>query len=130
VVGNLGLATFPRSARRRHVAELFMAVRDDWQGRGVGTALLQAAVDLADRWLNVLRLELDVFVDNTPAIRLYERFGFEIEGRRRAFAFRDGRYVDTFMMGRLRPGAGAEASLEDTAMGIGGPNRGGSAGRG
>ena len=35
-----------------------------------------------------------------------------------------------FMMGRLRPGAGAEASLEDTAMGIGGPNRGGSAGRG
>jgi putative acetyltransferase len=79
-----------------------MAVRDDWQGQGVGTALMQAAIELADQWLNLTRLELQVFVDNAPAIRLYEKFGFSIEGTLVDFAFRDGQYVDTYMMARLR----------------------------
>jgi putative acetyltransferase len=79
-----------------------MAVRDDWQGQGVGMALMRAAVDLADKWLNLTRLELDVYVDNEPAIRLYEKFGFSIEGTMVNFAFRDGQYVDTYLMARLR----------------------------
>ncbi len=102
VVGQLGLHTFPGRPRRRHVGQIGMVVRDDWQGQGVGTALMQAAVDLADKWLNLTRLELEVFVDNEPAIRLYEKFGFTIEGTLVQFAFRDGQYVDTYMMARLR----------------------------
>ena len=57
-----------------------MAVRDDWQGKGVGTAMMQAVVDLADKWLNLSRLELEVYTDNEPAMRLYQKFGFTIEG--------------------------------------------------
>lgn len=102
VVGQLGLHTSPNRPRRRHVGQIGMAVRDDWQGQGVGSALLQAAVDLADKWLNLRRLELEVFVDNAPAIRLYEKFGFTIEGTLVDFAFRDGQYVDTYIMARLR----------------------------
>jgi L-phenylalanine/L-methionine N-acetyltransferase len=102
VVGQLGLHTFPSRPRRHHAGQIGMAVRDDWQGKGVGTALMQAGVDLADRWLNLRRLELEVFVDNEPAIRLYKKFGFKIEGTLVEFAFRDGRYVDTFTMARLR----------------------------
>jgi putative acetyltransferase len=49
-----------------------------------------------------MRLELEVYVDNAPAIRLYEKFGFIIEGTMVQFAFRDGQYVDTYMMARLR----------------------------
>jgi putative acetyltransferase len=79
-----------------------MGVRDDRQGKGVGTALLQAAVDLADKWLNLERLELEVYVDNEPAVRLYKKFGFVIEGTLSRFAFRDGRYVDAYAMARLR----------------------------
>jgi putative acetyltransferase len=56
-------------------------VRDDWHGQGVGTALIEAAIDLADNWRNLTRLELRVFTDNAPAIHLYEKVGFEIEGR-------------------------------------------------
>ena len=48
VVGNLGLETFPGRPRVRHAGTIGMAVRDDWQGRGVGTALMAAALDLAD----------------------------------------------------------------------------------
>lgn len=62
-----------------------------------------AAVDLADNWLNLLRLELEVYTDNEPAIRLYERFGFEREGTKRRDAFRGGQYVDSYLMAGLRP---------------------------
>lgn len=105
VVGTLGLETFPSRPRRRHVGKIGMAVRDDWQGKGVGTALMQAAVDMADKWLNLLRLELEVYVDNEPAIKLYKKFGFEVEGTGKRADFRDGKYVDIYMVARLRQGA-------------------------
>ena len=59
-------------------------------------------MDLADNWLGLRRLELTVFVDNDTAIRLYERSGFVREGVLRAYAFRDGRFVDVLAMARLR----------------------------
>ncbi len=102
VVGQLGLHTFPNRPRRRHAGKIGMAVRDDWQGKGVGTALMQAAIELADKWLDLRRLELEVFTDNIPAIRLYEKFGFCIEGTLVEYVLRDGQYVDTYIMARFR----------------------------
>jgi putative acetyltransferase len=106
VVGNLGLHAAGKSPRRRHAGSIGMAVRDDWQRRGVGSALLVAALDLADRWLNYRRLELTVYTDNVAALALYRKFGFVIEGTHRDFAFRDGRYVDAHAMARLNPATG------------------------
>jgi L-phenylalanine/L-methionine N-acetyltransferase len=100
-VGNLGLETSPNRPRVRHVGSIGMAVRDDWQGRGVGTTLTRAALDLADDRLNLTRVELTVYVDNSPAVALYERFGFETEGTHRRYAFRDGGYVDAYSMARI-----------------------------
>lgn len=102
IVGHLSLMTFTRSPRRRHAGTLGMAVRDDWQGRGVGSTLMTAVIDLADRWLNLTRLELEVFCDNASAVGLYKKFGFQIEGTLRAYAFRDGEYADVYAMARLR----------------------------
>ncbi len=102
LVGQLGLLTFPQAPRRRHAAQLGMSVRDDWQGKGIGSALMQAAVELADQWLNILRLELEVFTDNEPALRLYKKFGFVEEGTLRCFAYRDGKFVDVYTMARIR----------------------------
>ena len=102
IIGQLGLHTFPSHPRRRHAGQIGMAVRDDWHGKGAGTALIAAAVDLADKWLNLTRLELDVYTDNEPAIRLYQKFGFVIEGTLVNYAYRDGQFVDTYAMARLR----------------------------
>jgi putative acetyltransferase len=102
VVGNLGLETSPNRPRVRHVGSIGMAVRDDWQGKGVGTALIGAALDLADNWLNLMRIELRVYVDNSAAVALYKKFGFEIEGTHRRLAFRNGEYVDAYSMARIR----------------------------
>jgi L-phenylalanine/L-methionine N-acetyltransferase len=106
IVGELGLFTFPNWPRRRHVGQLGMAVRDDWQGQGAGSALMKAALDLADNWLNLARLELEVYTDNEPAIRLYKKFGFMVEGTHLQYAFRNGEYVDVYAMARLKPGLG------------------------
>jgi len=102
VVGNLGLEALSRP-RMRHTGRIGMAVRDDWQGKGIGTALMEAALYLADNWLNLTRIELHVYVDNAAGIALYEKFGFEVEGTHRRFAFRDGEYVDAYSMARLKP---------------------------
>lgn len=101
VVGNIAL-TVAASPRRRHSGDIAMAVHDSWQGRGCGYTLLSAALDLADRWLALHRIELQVYSDNERGIRLYERCGFELEGTLKDYAFRDGRYEDVYAMVRLR----------------------------
>jgi len=102
VAGHAGIHPVGRSPRRAHARMLGMAVRRRFQGMGVGTALMQALVDLADKWLPVTRIELTVFTDNERAIGLYKRFGFEIEGTHKGYALRDGKYADTHAMARLR----------------------------
>jgi putative acetyltransferase len=97
----LEVSSRPRS---RHVGELSVAVHPEFQGQGIGSRLLAAVVDLADRWLNLVRLELNVHADNARAVRLYEKHGFAIEVRRRMDMMRDGVPVDGLTMGRLRPG--------------------------
>jgi putative acetyltransferase len=101
IVGMVSVVTFPERPRRKHVGVIAICVDGDWQGKGVGAALMRAIVDLADNWLNLTRLELEVYADNEAAIHLYERFGFEVEGILRRHAFRDGEYVDSKVMGRL-----------------------------
>ncbi len=100
VVGMLGLHL--NTGRRAHAASLGMQVHADFQGRGVGSALMEAAINLTENWLNISRLELEVFVDNLAGLALYRKFGFEIEGLLRAYAFRAGRFVDTYTMARVR----------------------------
>lgn len=101
----VGMAGLHRETHHRlsHAARIGMSVHDDFAGRGIGTALMSAVVELAERWWNIRRLELNVYADNTRAIALYERFGFQREGRFRDYAWRDGAYVDSLAMARLRP---------------------------
>jgi putative acetyltransferase len=102
LVGNAGVRQL--KGRRSHVGEVGMSVHDDFHGRGIGSAMMAALVDVSDKWLNLKRLELVVYVDNEAAVRLYRKFGFAVEGTRRACTFRDGEYVDTLIMARLRQG--------------------------
>jgi putative acetyltransferase len=101
VVGNLGLDL--HQGRRRDVAGMGMSVHDAYHGRGVGTALMVAMADLADKWLALRRIELTVYTDNAAAIHLYEKFGFVIEGTAHGYAWRNGELVDALYMARLKP---------------------------
>jgi putative acetyltransferase len=100
VIGLIGLERFQN--RRSHAGSIGMAVHDAYAGRGAGSALVAAVIDLADNWLQLKRLELSVYADNARAIALYERFGFEREGFHRAYSWRDGAYADSLSMARFR----------------------------
>jgi putative acetyltransferase len=102
LIGHAGLHA-NENQRRSHAWGLGITVRDDWHRRGVATRLMEALLDLADNWLGALRIELTVYCDNEPALKLYRKFGFEVEGTHRAFALRDGRYTDSYAMARLHP---------------------------
>ncbi|CAI1132443.1 MULTISPECIES: GNAT family N-acetyltransferase [Serratia] len=101
VVGQLGLLLNQR-VRRRHVATFGIGVDDHHHGKGVGSSLMKAMIDLCDNWAAIERIELTVFTDNQAAIALYRKFGFEIEGTSRAYAIRDGELVDSYHMARFR----------------------------
>ena len=115
VVGSAGLHPVGVALRRRHVMVLGIAVAPQAQGQGVGSALMQAMCDYADRWAGVLRLELSVYTDNAVALRLYRKFGFVIEGTMRGYSLRDGRYVDTHAMARFHPDPPAIAAVAAVA---------------
>ena len=102
IVGHAGIHKLGASPRRAHAMGLGIVVRSDWHGKGVGRALMAALIELADGWLPVTRIELTVFTDNENALKLYREFGFEIEGTHKAYALRDGKYVDTYSMARVR----------------------------
>ncbi|ERK06443.1 putative acetyltransferase [Serratia fonticola AU-P3(3)] len=101
VVGQLFVELNQR-VRRRHVATIGIGVDADYHGKGVGSALMKAMIDICDNWAGIERIELTVFTDNQGAIALYRKFGFEIEGTSRRFAMRDGEWVDAYHMARFK----------------------------
>ncbi|WP_286235824.1 GNAT family N-acetyltransferase [Thalassotalea sediminis] len=102
VVGHITLL-LTNKVRDKHSAGLAIAVHPDTHGKGIGKALLLEAINQADNWLNLIRLELEVHSDNQAAIALYERVGFSIEGTKRLSTFKNGKYIDMQLMARIRP---------------------------
>jgi putative acetyltransferase len=96
LVGRLSIGRDPHPAST-HVADVGLMVAADARRQGVGTALLQAAIDWA-RGAGVRKIELHVFPWNEAAIKLYEAFGFEREGFRKGHYRRGSDYVDAILM--------------------------------
>jgi len=87
--------------------ELGMLVDRDWRGRGVGSALVQAAVDWS-RGRGLHKLCLEVFTHNAAAIALYRKFGFAEEGLRgQQYRRSSGELWDTIVMGLMLQQGGA-----------------------
>ena len=86
--------------RIRHCAYIVIGIRQAFQRQGIGSKLF----DKLDEWARknqLKRLELTVEVSNTPAINLYEKQGFSIEGIKRKTMLVDGEFVDEYMMAKL-----------------------------
>jgi len=95
-------------------AKLGIAIGEpDYQNKGFGSEAVRSIADYGFRDLNLNRIWLDVFSDNAPAIRVYDKCGFKHEGVMRQHYFIDGVYKDAIIMGLLRAeweaGAGRES---------------------
>ena len=94
IVGELGIELASYG-----VADFGMMVAADARGRGVGSALLSAAIEWA-RAAGAHKVALQVWPDNQGAIALYRKFGFDQEGHlRRHYRRRNGELWDAVIMG-------------------------------
>jgi putative acetyltransferase len=99
----IGTTALTRSTgRQAHTGSILLFVHDAHTNTGVGHALLTEVLDLSDKWLGLRRISLTVNADNQTAIHLYRKFGFEIEGVLRGDVLRDGVFIDSLTMARLR----------------------------
>jgi putative acetyltransferase len=88
--------------RTAHTGLILLFVHDAHINTGVGTALLTEVLNLADHVHGLRRVSLTVNADNRSAIHLYRKFGFETEGILRGDVLRDGVFIDSLTMARLR----------------------------
>jgi RimJ/RimL family protein N-acetyltransferase len=92
--------TIGNSPKNRHVGGVGISIMKEWRGLGIGTAMMNYMID----WAKGRRLEnlsLEVFSTNRQAIRLYEKFDFQVEGRRRKQYKIEKNYVDGIIMSRF-----------------------------
>ncbi|WP_347319904.1 GNAT family N-acetyltransferase [Rossellomorea sp. RS05] len=83
-----------------HRAYMVIGIRKDWRGKGLGKSLIREGIEWAKE-RSLTRLELTVVTDNEPAIALYRKMGFEIEGTKRQSLYIDGQYHDEYYMAQL-----------------------------
>ncbi|MEV6049547.1 GNAT family N-acetyltransferase [Streptomyces sp. NPDC052107] len=100
VVGYVRIGRPTPLASNTHVLQIQgLAVAEEARGRGLGRALIRAAVEEA-RGRGARRLTLRVLGHNAPARALYESEGFAVEGVQPEEFLLDGAYVDDVLMGR------------------------------
>lgn len=84
-------------------AVFFLAILDsDYWSLGMGTEATKLVVNYAFDTLNLNRIQLHVYSENKPAIRIYDSTGFRKEGVLRQAMFRSGAYHDFWVMGILK----------------------------
>jgi RimJ/RimL family protein N-acetyltransferase len=90
-------------ARTRHAGTFGVAVARAWRGVGVGSVLIERLIVWAREHPEIERIGMGVFETNPDAVRLYRRFGFQEEGRRRAAVRLGDRRVDEIQMALVSP---------------------------
>jgi len=105
VIGSLGFQA-GKLARTRHAGTFGVSVARQWRGVGVGSVLIERLLAWAREHPEIERVGLEVFSTNPGAYRLYRRFGFQEEGRRRGAIRMGASRVDAIQMGLLLPSKG------------------------
>ena len=83
-----------------HCGRLGMGVHKDFRGKGIGERLVAATLDKAHE-KKLERVELEVYASNQPAIELYKKVGFVVEGVKKKGRKLDGVYDDVVCMALL-----------------------------
>lgn len=97
-----------------HSGWIILGVRHRLQQRGIGTALMHLLTSTARIFVGLERIQLTVFSDNAAAIKLYRKFGFEVEGWHRNYARRGKDFLDALTMARLFEARDAASDNDDS----------------
>lgn len=100
VVGSIS-GSFKQTGRLRHRIDCGWGVHPDYQGQGIATELLNTLLKYAKK-KGFKKAEAECAIENIPSWKLAKKFGFEIEGtKKKALLTDDGRYIDTYIVGKV-----------------------------
>ncbi len=100
-VAGLSIYTVHKFSKMQHRAECGWFVRQSYMNNGIATKLVEALIKEAKK-NKLKRLDAEASVNNKPSLRVAEKLGFKIEGRREKGLFLDdGKYEDVFMLGKM-----------------------------
>ena len=100
MIGNCGFHDIDWRCRSASVG-IFIGEKSLWN-RGFGSEAMSLLLKHGFETLNLNRIQLDVYEDNSGAIKSYEKSGFLLEGRKRQAIYKDGRFKDVLFMSVLR----------------------------
>lgn len=99
----VGQTAFFRIDYVSRAAIFYITILDPaYWSKGYGSEATQLMVDYAFNTLNLNRIQLHVCAENLPAIKIYQRVGFQKEGVLRQAMYRKGDFVDFWVMGILK----------------------------
>ena len=94
--------TADQRKRVRHIGDLFIVIGKRYWNNGLGSFLLEEAIEWAQASGILRRLQLTVQTRNQAAVHLYQKYGFVIEGRQERGAYiEEGDFIDVYLMGKL-----------------------------
>ena len=94
--------TADQRPRVRHIGDVFLGIKKAYWGNGLGSVLMEEAIEWAKSSGSVRRLQLTVQKRNLAAVHLYEKMGFIIEGlQERGACIEGGEFLDVYLMGQL-----------------------------
>jgi len=98
IVGVIDFST-KKQKRISHGGDFGISIaRAHWR-KGLGNFLMQELIDWATQNPKIEKIMLSAHATNQPALNLYKKFGFQVEGRRQKdIKMEDGSYVDTILM--------------------------------
>ena len=98
IIGNIDLKGETRK-KTKHNAVLGIGILNEWRNLGLGTILMECAIEWARQHRTLETLWLHVFASHTHAIRLYTKMGFEEACLQKDFVkYSDGYYIDNLVM--------------------------------
>ena len=94
--------TADQRKRVRHIGDLFIVIGKRYWNNGLGSLLIEEAIEWAQASGILRRLQLTVQTRNQAAVHLYQKHGFVIEGRQERGAYiEEGKFIDVYLMGKL-----------------------------
>jgi RimJ/RimL family protein N-acetyltransferase len=97
IIASASLRFFTDFPAFQHRAEFGITVHDDYQGKGLGTALTKHMLEIA-RKKGLKKVSVHVSTENKSAIHIYEKCGFKVEATLRKEHFAYGKYYDNYAM--------------------------------
>ena len=94
--------TADQRKRVRHIGDIFIVIGKRYWNNGLGSLLIEEAIEWAQASGILRRLQLTVQTRNQAAVHLYQKYGFVIEGRQERGAYiEEGKFIDVYLMGKL-----------------------------